>query len=177
MLARSATSPASFNKAVSSLALFTFFQHNEGFFAQGIRATQQLPHNHEENARIIFNTWNLAKNTHSIIVTLLAWAPARRSLREAKEPSSTKTAAAGRSTHTTPLSVASPGPRTPFHLTYNNIPTLPTRTYSQQPHLYNRLNTPVSLLPRIPDSSTRKPVWPLLTFRMFALGRVYDIQA
>ena len=49
------------------------FSHNPGFFAQGVRITQQLQHDNAEHARILHNTWNLAKNTHSIIINLLAW--------------------------------------------------------------------------------------------------------
>ena len=49
------------------------FPNNPGFFAQGVRITQQPQHDNAEHARILHNTWNLAKNTHSILVTLLAW--------------------------------------------------------------------------------------------------------
>eukprot|EP00439_Symbiodinium_sp_Y106_P009146 s314_g1.t1 len=54
------------------------FQHNGGVFAQGFRATETFPRDHEENARIILNTWNHAKNSHSIIVTFLAWGTGKK---------------------------------------------------------------------------------------------------
>ena len=118
----------------------------------------------------------------------LHWAPARRSLREAKSNpltssnnnnnnnntvlSSTKMADAGPSTLRTPLSVASPGQRTPLHPTCDNISTFTTPTNSQQLHLYNSPHLshfshtyrirPQEKLPR-----------PLLTFPMFVL---HDIQ-
>ena len=41
------------------------FSHNPGFFAQGARVAQQLQHDASEQARIFYNTWNMAKNTHS----------------------------------------------------------------------------------------------------------------
>ena len=50
------------------------FQHNTGFFAQGFRAAHSSPHDHIENARIM----NLSKNTHSILVTLLAWGAGKK---------------------------------------------------------------------------------------------------
>ena len=49
------------------------FANKPGFFAQAVRITQQPQHDNAEHARILHNTWNLAKNTHSIIVNILAW--------------------------------------------------------------------------------------------------------
>ena len=49
------------------------FPNNPTFFAQGVRITQQPQHDNAEHARILHNSWNLAKNTHSILVTILAW--------------------------------------------------------------------------------------------------------
>ena len=40
--------------------------------------THNLPHDQSEFARIIHNTWQLHKNTHSIIITLLAWGAATK---------------------------------------------------------------------------------------------------
>ena len=57
------------------------FSHNPGFFAQGVRITQQFQHDTSEQARIFYNTWNLAKNTHSALVSLLAWGARRRRTR------------------------------------------------------------------------------------------------
>ena len=47
------------------------FPNNPGFFAQGVRIAQQLQHDNAEQARILHNSWNFAKNTHSILVTLV----------------------------------------------------------------------------------------------------------
>ena len=49
------------------------FSHNPGFFAQGVRITQQLQHDTSEQARIFYNAWNMAKNTHSVLLSLAAW--------------------------------------------------------------------------------------------------------
>ena len=43
------------------------FPNKPGFFAQGVRITQQLQHDNSEHARVL---QNLAKNTHSILITL-----------------------------------------------------------------------------------------------------------
>ena len=55
------------------LASKLHFPDNPGFFAQGVRITHQLNHDNSEHARILHNTWNLAKNTHSVILNILAW--------------------------------------------------------------------------------------------------------
>ena len=49
------------------------FADNPGFFAQGTRITHQPLHDNYEQARILRNTWKLPKNTHSIMLHLLAW--------------------------------------------------------------------------------------------------------
>ena len=49
------------------------FDANPGFFAQATRITHQSLHDNYEQARILHNTWKLAKNVHSIMVHLLAW--------------------------------------------------------------------------------------------------------
>ena len=49
------------------------FDANPGFFAQATRITHQSIHDNYEQARVLHNTWNLAKNIHSIMVHLLAW--------------------------------------------------------------------------------------------------------
>ena len=49
------------------------FDANPGFFAQATRMTHQSLHDNYEQARILHNTWKLAKNVHSIMVHLLAW--------------------------------------------------------------------------------------------------------
>ena len=54
------------------------FPNYPGFFAQGVRITHNQQHDHGEFARIIHNTWQLSKNTHSLIVTLLAWGAATK---------------------------------------------------------------------------------------------------
>ena len=54
------------------------FANYPGFFAQGIRITHNPTHDQSEFARIIHNTWQLHKNTHSLIVTLLAWGAATK---------------------------------------------------------------------------------------------------
>ena len=54
------------------------FANYPGFFAQGVRITHNQPHDQSEFARIIHNTWQLHKNSHSIIITLLAWGAATK---------------------------------------------------------------------------------------------------
>ena len=54
------------------------FANYPGFFAQGVRITHNPPHDQSEFARIIHNTWQLHKNTHSLIITLLAWGAATK---------------------------------------------------------------------------------------------------
>ena len=54
------------------------FANYPGFFAQGVRITHNQPHDHNEFARIIHNTWQLHKNSHSLIITLLAWGAATK---------------------------------------------------------------------------------------------------
>ena len=54
------------------------FANYPGFFAQGVRITHNQPHDHNELARIIHNTWQLHKNSHSLIITLLAWGAATK---------------------------------------------------------------------------------------------------
>ena len=54
------------------------FANYPGFFAQGVRIAHNQPHDQGEFARIIHNTWQLHKNTHSLIVTLLAWGAATK---------------------------------------------------------------------------------------------------
>ena len=49
------------------------FEDNPGFFAQATRITHQHIHDNYEQARILHNTWRLAKNVHSITVHILAW--------------------------------------------------------------------------------------------------------
>ena len=55
-----------------------------GLFAQGVRTTQQLQNDNSEQARILYNTWNIAKNIHSVIVSLLAGERAPKSHKGAK---------------------------------------------------------------------------------------------
>ena len=54
------------------------FPNYPGFFAQGVRITHNQQHDQGEFARIIHNTWQLHKNTHSLIVALLAWGAATK---------------------------------------------------------------------------------------------------
>ena len=54
------------------------FANYPGLFAQGVRITHTQPHDQSEFARIIHNTWQLQKNSHSIIITLLAWGAATK---------------------------------------------------------------------------------------------------
>jgi len=49
------------------------FEDNPGFFAQATRITHQHIHDNYEQARILHNTWKMAKNVHSIMVHILAW--------------------------------------------------------------------------------------------------------
>ena len=60
-----------------------------GFFAQGVRITHNQQHDQGEFARIIHNTWQLHKNTHSLIVTLLAWGAATKYTSGGKEQAMT----------------------------------------------------------------------------------------
>lgn len=39
------------------------FARNTGLFAQGVRVAQKFPHDHAEQARILFNTWNASFST------------------------------------------------------------------------------------------------------------------
>ena len=75
--ALSATSPTFYAKAASYPAHSTL-PTTLAFFAQGVRITHNQPHDQGEFARIIHNTWQLHKNTHSLIVTLLAWGAATK---------------------------------------------------------------------------------------------------
>ena len=76
-LDRLATSPT-FQRQGRFLASTLHFPNYPGFFAQGVRITHNQQHDHGEFARIIHNTWQLNKNTHSIVITLLAWGTATK---------------------------------------------------------------------------------------------------
>ena len=101
------------------------FPNYPGFFAQGVRITHNQQHDHGEFARIIHNTWQLSKNTHSLIITLLAWGAATKYTSGGEEQAMTllhdhtRKANAGSSTPTTPLSKDWHGLSTPPHQTYD----------------------------------------------------------